>query len=250
MGWMGDLLRILGLVLSIGLADSVNPSTSLTGLFLAAGGNPRRSVLEFAAGVFAVFLLAGLILTLGPGRAILALVPHPDATTRYVLETVAGAAMLILAATLWRRRGRVTDRGASPGVLSRSGSPFAMGVTIGAIEVPTAFPYFAVIAAIVGSGQNLVTQLMLVAVYDLCFVLPLLGIALAISVGGDPAVQRLVRARRWLGGHWPWVLSRLALVAGVFVVALGVTGLTLNTPGDTGQFSRSLRHLLTHPLSH
>ncbi|HLI60697.1 MAG TPA: GAP family protein [Solirubrobacteraceae bacterium] len=241
------MLRILGLVLCIGLADSVSPSTSLTGLFLASGRDPRRSVLEFAAGVFAVFLVAGLILTLGPGAAILSLVPRPSATTRYVLETIAGLAMLIVAAKLWRRRGSGEGRAVKRVEDSRRG-PAAMGVAIAAVELPTAFPYFAAIAAIVGSGVDMVSQVILVAVYCVCFVLPLLGIALAITIAGEPAVQRLMRARRWLVGHWPMLLSRLALVAGIFVVTLGVTGLTLTTPGDTGQFSRGLRHLLTHPL--
>lgn len=239
------MLRILGLVLCIGLADSVNPSSSLTGLFLAAGDNPRRSVLEFAAGVFAVFLLGGLILTVGPGTAILALVPYPSATARYVLETIAGVAMLLVAVRLWRRRG---SAGAGSSVDATRRGPAAMGVAIAVVELPTAFPYFAAIAAIVGSGVDLVSQIILVAVYCVCFVLPLLGVVLAITIAGEPAVERLARARQWLACHWPMLLSRLALVAGVFVVTLGVTGLTLATPGDTGQFSRNLRHLLTHPL--
>ena len=240
------MLRILGVVISIGLADSLNPSTSVTGLFLASGRSPRRSVLEFAAGVFAVFLLGGLILTLGPGGAILALVPRPTATTRYILETIAGAAMLVVAAMLWRRHGSPDDDRKLQGKRNRR-SPFVLGVTIGAVELPTAFPYFAAIAAIVGSGVDLVMQIMLVAIYDVCFVLPLLAIALTLVVAGEPAVEKLARARRWLTGHWPMVLSRLALVAGIFIVTLGVTGLTLNAPGDTGHVSRGLRHLLTHP---
>lgn len=241
------MLRALGVVLSIGLADSLNPSTSVTGLFLASGERPRRSVLEFAAGVFAVFLLGGLILTLGPGRAILALVPRPSATTRYILETVAGAAMLVTSAMLWRRRGSPDDDGKLKGA-RRRGSPFVLGATIGAVELPTAFPYFAAIAAIIGSGVDLVLQVVLVAVYDACFVLPLLGVAVILTVAGDSAITKLTRARKWLACHWPVLLSRLALIAGIFIVALGVTGLTLNAPGDTGQVSRGVRHHLTHPL--
>lgn len=241
------MLRALGVVLSIGLADSLNPSTSVTGLFLASGRAPRRSVLEFAGGVFAVFLLAGLVLTLGPGRAILALVPRPTATTRYILETVAGAAMLIISATLWRRHGSPDDDRKLANV-NRRRPPVLLGAGIAAVELPTAFPYFAAIAAIVGSGVNLAMQVVLVAVYDAAFVLPLLVIVLVVTAGGDPAVQRLTRARRWLAEHWPALLSRLALVAGLFVVTLGVTGLTLGAPGDTGHVSRGLRHLLTHPL--
>ena len=241
------MLRLLGVVLSIGLADSLNPSTSVTGLVLASGRLPRRSVLEFALGVFTAFLLGGLILTLGPGRAILALVPRPTATTRYILETVAGAAMFVVSATLWKRRGS-TGESRRPIGADRGRSPFALGAIIAAVELPTAFPYFAAIAAIVGSGLNVIMQVVLVAAYNVCFVLPLLGIALAITVGGEPAVARLTRVRRWLQGHWPVLLSRLALAAGIFVLTLGVTGLTLNAPGDTGHFSRGLRQLLTHPL--
>lgn len=241
------MLRALGIVLSIGLADSLNPSTSVTGLFLASGSRPRRSVLEFAAGVFAVFLLGGLILTLGPGRAILALVPRPTATTRYILETVVGTAMLVVAVLLWRRRGSPGDDRRLKRVGQR-GPPFLLGVTIAAVELPTAFPYFAAIAAIIGSGLDLVAQIVLVAIYDACFVLPLVAIVLILTVAGEPAVAKLTQARRWLSCHWPVLLSRLALVAGIFIVTLGVTGLTLNAPGDTGHFSRGLRHLLTHPV--
>lgn len=240
------MIRTFVVVLSIGLADSLNPSTSLTGLFLASGQRPRRSVLEFAVGVFLVFVVAGLILTLGPGRAILALVPRPDATVRYALETAAGVAMLVTSAVLWRRRGS-TKEGRKLAMTGRFGSPFLLGLAIGAFELPTAFPYFAAIATIVGSGLDLIPQMMLVGVYGLAFVLPLITIALTITIAGESAVAKLARARRWLARHWPVVLSRLALVVGIFVFTLGVTGLTLNTPGDTGHFSRSLRHLITHP---
>lgn len=242
------MLRALVVVLSIGLADSLSPSTSVTGLLLASGERPRRSVLEFAAGVFAVFLLGGLILTLGPGRAILALVPRPGATTRYILETVAGAAMLVIAARLWRHRASPRDHEARR--VGRRGSPFLLGATIAAVELPTAFPYFAAIATIVGSGLNLVVQIVLVAIYDGCFVLPLLALALAVTIAGDHVIDRLTRAREWLACRWPVLLSRLALVAGIFVVTLGVTGLTLDAPGDTGHFSRGLRDLLTDPVDH
>ena len=80
--------------------------------------------------------------------------------------------------------------------------------------------------------------------------LPLLGIAAVITVAGEPAVARLSMARQWLAYHWPVLLSRLALVAGIFVIALGITGLTLDAPGDTGHFSRGLRDLLTDPVDH
>jgi hypothetical protein len=54
------------LVASIGLADSINPSTLVPGLWLA-GKPSARGLGSFTAGVFATYLTGGLVLVLGPG---------------------------------------------------------------------------------------------------------------------------------------------------------------------------------------
>ena len=241
------MLRLLGLAISIGLADSLNPTSIGPALYLASGSRPRRSVLRFTGGYAAVMVLGGLVLTLGPGQAILALVPRPGATTRYILETIAGAAMLVAAAVLWWRRDSLGKRENAAQTHPRRGSPAVMGVTISAIELPTAFPYFAVIAAVVGSGLNVGEQIILVAVYNVCFILPLLGIVAVLTIAGDQAVEILSRVRDYLHRHWPVIVAAVALVAGLFVLALGITGLGLKSGGHTGRLSRRVRHLLTHP---
>ncbi len=240
------MLRLLGLVLSIGFADSLNPSTIGPALYLASGHSPRRSVLEFTAGTFGVFTLGGLLLTLGPGRAILALVPHPHATARYILETAAGVAMLVASAVLWVRRRRLGRRPGEPEREPSQRSPLLMGAGIAIVELPTAFPYFAAIAAIVGSGLGLPRQIVLVALYNLAFIAPLLGITVALTVAGEGAVELLTRVRRWMSQRWPVIAAIVALAVGVFVITLGVTGLTGRTHGRVGVISRRLRHLISH----
>jgi cytochrome c biogenesis protein CcdA len=240
------MIGLLGLVLSIGFADSLNPSTIGPALYLASGRSPRRSLLEFTAGTFGVFLLGGLILTLGPGRAILAVVPHPGATTRYVLETVAGAAMLVASAVLWVRRCRLGRRRGVSEREPRQRGPLLMGAGIAIVELPTAVPYFAAIAAIVGSGLDAPRQVALVAIYNVAFVAPLLGIALALTVMGDRAVELLTRLRQWMARRWPVIAALVALVVGLFVVTLGVTGLTGRSHSQVGRLSRRLRHLISH----
>jgi cytochrome c biogenesis protein CcdA len=238
------MLRLLGLVLSISLADSLNPGTIGPALYLAAGECPRRDVLQFAMGTFVVFLLGGLVLTLGPGHAILALVPRPNATTRYILETVAGVAMLVGSAVVWRRRERLGHREAGESTPRRR-SPFVLGVTLAVVELPTAFPYFAAIVAIVGSGVNFVAQIVFVAIYNVGFIVPLLAIAATVTVAGERAVDVLIRVRRFMHAHWPVLVAVVGLVAGLFVTALGVTGLTLNLPGRVGRVSRHVRHVIS-----
>ncbi len=243
------MLRLLGLVVSIALADSLNPSTIGPGLLLASGESPRRSVLEFAAGTFVVFLIGGLVLVLGPGRLILSLVPHPVPTVRYSFETFAGVVMLLIAGILWRRRGRLANREASSSgsrLPKHRHSPARMGATIAVIELPTAFPYFAAILAIVGSGTGVVRGVVLLAIYNVCFVLPLLGIAAALSLAGDRAIEILARARKYGHDHWPVLFASALLAAGLFVTTLGVTGLTSHLGGTVGHLSRRLRHLISH----
>lgn len=242
------MFRLLGLVISIALADSLNPSTVGPALYLAGGKCPRRDVLSFTAGVFVVFLLGGLILALGPGHAILSAVPRPDATTRYILETIAGIAMLV--AALWLRRGKPErqkdPRPARPrGLFGSQRNPLLLGAGIAVVELPTAFPYFAAIAAVVGSGQNLVSQIVLIAIYNVCFVLPLLAIVLALRIFGARAVEILSRARDYLRRRWRPIVAVISLIVGVFVIALGVTGLIGQTRGDLGQVSRRVRGVIS-----
>ena len=80
-----------------------------------------------------------------------------------------------LAWTLWIHRRRVAggmSREPPGGALGAAG----LGAGIILAELPTAFPYFAALAAIVGSTADLAGQLELVALFNVAFVLPLLVI--------------------------------------------------------------------------
>src|SRR5437588_7763698 len=152
--------------------------------------------------------------------------------------------MLIGAAVLWHKRKSLARRELpSPSPQGRSG--LLLGVTIGAVELPTALPYFAVIAAIVGSGFGPVRQLFLLALYNLAFVLPLILMIVILIIAPDRAALILARARDWLQRRLPALLPGLALIAGAFVVTLGVTGLTGRTHGTVGRVSRRLRRSIT-----
>ena len=217
------MLRLIGLVVSIGIADSLNPTTIAPALYLATGERARERVTEFTGAVFVVYLLGGAAIALGPGQLLLSLVPHPDREDQHVLEIIVGTAMLIGAVWLWRHRDRLSAREPPP-VNPDGKSSAILGATITAIELPTAFPYFAAIAAIVGSGYGLPRQIFLLLLFNICFVLPLIAIVLTLQFAGDRAQQVLTRWRERLQAHWPALLAGVALLVGVFVILLGVTG--------------------------
>ncbi len=217
------MLRLLGIVISIGLADSLNPTTIGPALYLATGDRARGRVAEFTAGVFAVYFLGGAAIALGAGALIRPLIPHPHHHIANIVEVTAGVAMIGVAGMLWRHRHRLARR-ELPDFDPHGRSSWLLGASITAFELPTAFPYFAAIAAIVGADFDAVRDLILLVLFNVCFVLPLLGIVATLTFAPDRSDRLLSTARRFLERHWPSVLAAVALIAGLFVVLLGVTG--------------------------
>ncbi len=217
------MLRLIGIAISVGLADSLNPSTLAPALYLAAGPHPRKTVSQFTLGVFSVYLLGGIVIALGPGQLVLALVPRPSLPTRHLLEVAAGVILIVVGVLLWAHRARLATK-QLPSFSPDGRGAFLLGATITLVELPTAFPYFAVLAAIVGSGFGILRQLLLIALFNVCFVLPLLGILAVLTFAGAHAQQLLGRARAFLQRHWPILLAVVAIVAGAITIALGATG--------------------------
>ncbi|HTX30417.1 MAG TPA: GAP family protein [Solirubrobacteraceae bacterium] len=239
------MLRLLVLMISIGLADSINPSTIAPALYLASGERPRSRVAEFTLAVFVVYLAGGALIALGLGGLIRHAVPDIDVrrTVRYSGELLAGVLLLAGAALMWRRRHRMVARGL-PSPTPERRSSILLGVTITAVELPTAFPYFAAIAAVVGSGLDPARKLVLLLVFNVCFILPLLAILLTLLLPGDHAERILTRGRVYLERRWPHILCALIVIVGLIAIFFGATGLATGIHGRVGRFFRHVRHHL------
>lgn len=216
-------MALLALVASVAAIDSINPSTLGPALFLAVGERPARAVAGFVAGVFAVSLLGGAALLLGPGRALLTRVATPSQHTQHLAEVVSGGVLLLAAAVLWIIRGPVRRRIERPSPKDRSG--LILGAGIMAVELPTAFPYFAGLVAVVESKRGITTELLLVLLYNVIFVAPLLAILALVVFAGEAAKPFARRARKRIEALAP-TLGPVALACiGAVVLAVGVRGL-------------------------
>lgn len=217
------MIRLLGIVISIGLADSLNPTTVAPALYMASGEHPKSAVTQFTIAVFSVYLLGGAFIMLGPGELVLSLVPKPSADTRQILEVVAGVVLIIVGLLLLRYRKHL---GAKPLPQVKPGgrASWVLGATVTAVELPTAFPYFGAVAAIVGSGLGLLQRVILLLVFNVCFVAPLIAIILVLEFAPGSADTVLGRARDFLQRYWPVLLGVVALIAGAITIALGATG--------------------------
>jgi len=238
------VLRLIGIVISIGFADSLNPSTIVPALYLASHERPRTRVAEFTAAVFFVYLIGGAIIALGPGRLLIALLLNRHSHVRFLFELAAGIALLATSSFMWAYRRRLNLMPA-PALRPRRASSIVLGATITAVELPTAFPYFAAIAAIVGARLGVVRETILLVIFNACFVAPLVAIIITVTVARDRSDELLNRARAALEAHWPVVLATLLTLAGLLVTLLGATGFVTARHG----FLHRLRKLL-HPSTH
>jgi len=214
------VLKLLVLLAGIALADSINPTTIGPALYLATVERPVRRVAEMTAAFFAVNFAAGVFIVAGPGQLLVSLASKPGPEAKHIVELVAGAFLIVVAVALFLGRTRLAESSIS-GTNLRSGHAWALGATIAAAELPTAFPYFAALAAVIGSGLGLGHQLVLVLVFNVVFIAPLLVIMGAVEFGGDRAERRLRRAGDWIRRHWPLVFASVALVVGLVLAGLG-----------------------------
>jgi cytochrome c biogenesis protein CcdA len=218
------LLRAALLVAAIGFADSLNPSTVGPAVYLAVARSAVRRILEFAAGVFTVSFVGGVLLLLGPGQLLLDALPHPKGDARHFLFLGAGVALIIAAVVMWLARDKLGRR-APPGSGGKGASSFIAGATLMLAELPTAFPYFGAIAVIIGSGVALPVQIAMLLVFNALFVAPMVAIALVVARVPGARTKVLEPAAAWLAAHWPVVFSGIALALGLALATVGVIGL-------------------------
>jgi cytochrome c biogenesis protein CcdA len=218
------MVRLLAVVVTVGLADSLNPSTVGPALYLATGSRRVARVTAFTAGVFLVNLCTGIALAVGPLKLLAGLFPHPRRTVVHALEVVAGVVLVAAAVALWLTRGRLARR-TLPMRGGGGRSAFIAGASIAAIELPTAAPYLAVIAAVAASSATFAQTVVLLALFNVAFVLPLLAIVAILLIAGPRADPLLESCGAWLQRNWPIVLAGLLLLVGSSLTAAGAAGL-------------------------
>jgi cytochrome c biogenesis protein CcdA len=93
------------------------------------------------------------------------------------------------------------------------------------VELPTAFPYFAAIAAIIASDLAVPQQVALLVLFNLAFILPVLAILFVLVAFGARADRVLGEASNWLQRQWPVLLAALGAVVGTGILGAGAIGL-------------------------
>jgi cytochrome c biogenesis protein CcdA len=109
---------------------------------------------------------------------------------------------------------------------SAHGSALLMGAGIAGVELLTAFPYFAVIAMVLGSSVKAPAKVFLLVLYNLIYVIPLIAIVVVRAVMGERGAELLVPVSDWIQTRWPIVVAPVAGVAGAALTTYGILQLT------------------------
>jgi cytochrome c biogenesis protein CcdA len=215
------------IIAGLGLVDSLNPATITVGAILAATEHPVRRLAGYAAGIFCVYLLGGLVLTLGPAELLRTALHGPGATTaRDIVFIVVG--LVAIGFAVWVFVHRDTDRLKDREFKIKPGSAFLLGAGITAVDIPTAFPYFGAIAAMVARDVSTSSKVGLLVLFNLMYILPILVVLGAAAVLHERARPFMARVREFVVRWSPILLSLLTLGVGIALTVDGVKGLALD----------------------
>lgn len=219
-----SVVAVVLLIASLGLADSVNPVTIVIAVYLASMSDPRPRLAGFILGVFAVYLLGGVVLVLGSDELLDGGLSRIDVPDGELVSVLAGAAAIGVAGLLWVHRAR-WRRPRPPRWAVEPRSTLALGAAVTAIDLLTAFPYFGALGVIVTSGASLVGQILLLVLFNAFYVLPPALILVVHLVFGDRCGSALATARAAAERVATPVLAGLTMSGGCVLVARGVAGL-------------------------
>jgi cytochrome c biogenesis protein CcdA len=208
-------------VASIGLADSINPVTIAVALYLASTPSAVRRLAGFVAGVFVTYTFGGLLLLYGPASLLRLATRGLDPGIGHTIAIVAGVAAIVFAIVVWIRRAQLVEAGVPDRAL-KPGSAFALGIAMTVVDLPTAFPLFIVVGAIVHEDLGRLDEGLLMALYGLAYIVPLLAILGLRAAGGERGERWLARLRDRVTRWAPAALSILSGIIGVALIGFGL----------------------------
>ena len=158
---------LLGL-LALALVDSINPSAIVVTLYLLSRGRVPAQVAVYVVAIFLTYLALGVMMMSGID-ALLPSRPVVDGRLGFIVQGLIGLALLLYA--IRAPAGARSAPRLDPGASTYAALAF-LGVTVTALELPTAVPYFGAIALLTSANLPMVQWLPLLVLYNAIFVLP------------------------------------------------------------------------------
>lgn len=187
-------------LLVLALVDSINPSAIVVTLYLLSSRRVPAQVVVYVAAIFVTYLTLGVVMMSGLDALLPALRPLASGRLGIVVQSLIGLAMLVYVVTA------PATASSAPRLDPRATTYVALallGVTVTAMELPTAVPYFGAIALLTAAGLPTAQWLPLLAAYNTIFVLPPVLLLMGHIVCGQRQEERYtaLRERLQAGAH-------------------------------------------------
>jgi cytochrome c biogenesis protein CcdA len=207
---------LLSLV-ALAVVDSINPSAIVVTLYLLSRERVWAQVVVYVAAIFLTYLTLGALMMSGIDALLPSLTGMGSGRLGLIVQGFIGLAMLLYAF-------RAPATAASAPRVEPSATTFAalalLGVTVTAMELPTAVPYFGAIAVLTTADLPMTRWLPLLVLYNAIFVLPpVLLVAGHIAFGRRLAARYADLRERLQAGARETMLWIFGLVGGGLLVS-------------------------------
>jgi cytochrome c biogenesis protein CcdA len=187
-------------LLALAVVDSINPSAIAVTLYLLSRERAAARVVVYIAAIFVTYLILGTVMLSGLDALLPSLSGMFDGRIGFIVQGLIGLAMLLYA--FRAPSGATSAPRAEPGAASYAALAL-LGVTVTAMELPTAVPYLGAIALLTSSALPIAGWLPLLVLYNVVFVLPPLLLLAGHVVFGQRLAARYaaLRERIQAGAH-------------------------------------------------
>lgn len=210
-------MTLLSYLVAIAAIDSLNPTATAFQVYLLTTPKPVARSIAFIAGIFLTYWIVDLLATLGFAKLI-SLVFTSHRQWVYAVQSILSVALLYTGCTLKSSSNSNQLIKNKP----RSLQPihtFLLGTSVTLLEAPTALPYLAAIERIAQAKLNLLDLAEFLGIYNLIFVMPLIGLlGIYIAFQGRSA-ELLKRINQAITSWSPKILRILLLATGTFLLA-------------------------------
>ncbi len=163
--------HVLLSLLALALVDSINPSAIVVTLYLLSRERAAADVAVYVAAIFLTYLTLGAMMMSGIDALLPSLATVGGGRLGLIVQGLIGLALLLYAI---RAPGAAASapRVGPAGGASTYPALALLGVTVTAMELPTAVPYFGAIALLTTADLPPAQWLPLLVLYNAIFVLP------------------------------------------------------------------------------
>jgi len=196
------------------IVDVLNPVLFALLVLAVSSEKPLANSIAFLAGHTSAYFVSGVVIALGLEQ-ITDRLSHP-LPVDFAIELIIG--LFCVWAAFKSRDGKASEEKNPEGQLTPAYC-FGYGAIINFIGVPFALPYFAAIDQILKADLTVESSVLVLAIYNIAYVVPFLLVPVAVAVVGDSCKPVLEKINNLLGGLVDKLMPILLFLIGAALTA-------------------------------